>query len=387
MQRSHPLSASRAGFVRGAGAALAFGLPLARASAARASAPAAANGYPVFGWEHVPYAAQIGKNRGDFTPQEAAFIAQRFAFIALGLGTGLGDKPPAQRIQELGLYRNARAIKAYNPQCKVLFYWGITGNVRNYRAYDNFDPAWRVEIRPGVFHNDDANQGFREWWAAAAAEIVRADVLDGVFIDGLNPEGDHPHHLEALRLLRARFDALAKPALITINGAPLGPARDAYLETCDGFMLEQFGILGHGGADAMKGYLLEMSRLGRAGKIALLRGWPSFTFMDENYKSLDYPQKAERARRDLLFPLAAFLCAAEPNCYLQYGWGWENIGGAYLLDADMKVPDPAWYPELLEPLGEPLGPPNLDGFVWRRQFRHAAVRADLTRREGAIDWS
>jgi hypothetical protein len=372
--------------VRGLAGASA-GLAWLGAPAGRAAAAPGAGAYPAFSWNHVPYAAQIGKFRGDFTASEAAFIANHFAFVAFGLGTGLGDKPPAERIQELGLYRNARAIKAANPACKTLFYWGITGNVRNYRAYDTFDPAWRVEIQPGKFRNDDANPNFRAWWAAAAAGIVASDVLDGVFVDGLNPEGDKPHHVEAIRALRDALDALPKPALLAINGTPGGPGGQTYMETCDGFMLEQFGILGHTGPDEMKRYLLTAMRLAQAGKIVILKAWPGFTFMDPSYKDLTYADKAARARRDLAFRLAAFLAVVQPNCYLQYGWGWENIGGAYLLQDDMATVDPAWYPELREPLGEPLGPPEIDGYVFARHFRHAAVRVDLASRQSRIDWT
>jgi hypothetical protein len=109
--------------------------------------------------------------------------------------------------------------------------------------------------------------------------------------------------------------------------------------------------------------------------------------MDPAYKDLTYAEKAARARRDLAFPLAAFLAVVQPNCYLQYGWGWENIGGAYLLQDDMVTVDPAWFPELLKPLGEPLGPPQIDGYAFSRRFRHAAVRVDLASRQSRIDWS
>ncbi len=341
--------------------------------------------YPTFSWDRVPYAAQTGKFRGDYTASEIEFIANHFAFIAVGPGTGLGDKPAAERIQEVGFYRAARALKAVNAACKVLLYWGGPGGQQNYAADKTFDPSWRIG---NTNHYDVANPGLREWWARSAAEIVAHADVDGVFIDGLNPEGDHPHHTEMLTLLRQRLTALPKPALLLINGVP-APGRNglpSMLDLCDGMMIEHFGILGHKPARELKEYMLDVLRFGKMGKIVLVKTWPSFNFMEPQAATMSYADKAAAARRDIPYALSLFLAVAQPYSYMQYGWGYENIGGAYVLDADGKTADPTWYPELLHPLGEPLGDPSIDGYVFAREFRHASVRVDLAAARGEVNW-
>jgi hypothetical protein len=378
--------------VIGRGPFLAGSVALAAASAGRASAlvPAPGRGYPDFTWDRVPYAAQIGKFRGDFSAAEIDFIARRFAFIAVGPGTGLGDKPAAERIQEVGFYRTARALKQANPACKVLFFWGVPGNIHNYAAYADYDPSWRLpDARGDGWGGDASNPGFRAWWARSAARIVAHPDVDGVFVDGANPEGDHPFHTAMLQALRAALVALPKPALLLVNGVP-APGKDglpSILDLCDGIMIEYFGIVGKRDPDKLKEYMLDVVRLGKAGKIVMARTFPGFTFFDPEVRDWSYARKLDEAKRNVGFSLATYLAVAQRYTYLQYGWGYENIGGAYVLEADGVTPDPAWYPEFLKPLGEPLEDPRVDGYVFTRRFRHAAVRVDLLARSGRVDFA
>jgi hypothetical protein len=371
------------------GAFLGGSVALAASAAAPAGAlvPSPAAGYPEFGWERVPYAAQIGKFRGDFTPAEISFITRYFAFIALGPGTGRGATPDTQFVQETGFYRNASALKQANPACKVLFFWGVPGNIHNYAAYADYDPAWRVADPTGNGYRSDAsNPGFRAWWARSCARIVAHADVDGVFVDGANPEGDHPYHTQMVQALRDELTALPKPALLLINGVPAAGRHGlpSMLDLCDGIMIEYFGIVGKRDPDKLKEYMLDVMRLGKAGKIVMARAFPGFTFFDPEVRDWDYQRKLAEARRNVAFSLASYLACAQRYTYLQYGWGYENIGGAYVLEADGRTPDPAWYPEFLKPLGEPLADPAIDGYVFTRSFRHADVRVDLQAREGRV---
>jgi hypothetical protein len=373
----------RAAFVAGSVASL--GSLSSRTQPAAALVPAPANGYPAFTWERVPYAAQIGKFRGDFTPAETGFIARNFAFIALGPDTGRGTTP--NFVQEDGFYRNASAIKAANPACKVLFFWGVPGNMRNYAAYADFDPAWRVRNAAGTgLVNDVSNPAFRRWWARSCAHIVGHAGIDGVFVDALNPEGGEPLNVEMLQLLRDALNALPKPALLLLNGVP-APGKGglpSMLDLCDGFMIEYFAFAAKNGPDKLKAYLLDVIRAGAAGKIVMAHAYSGFAAFEPEVRDWDYARKVATAKRNVAFPLAAYLACAQRYSYFQYGWGWENIGGAYALEADGATPDPAWYPEFLAPLGEPLEAPVIDGYVFTRRFRHADVRVDLSAREGRV---
>ena len=64
--------------------------------------------------------------------------------------------------------------------------------------------------------------------------------------------------------------------------------------------------------------------------------------------------------------------------------GVTRTSGARTRSKQTEDADPAWYPEFLQPLGEPLEDPVVDGLVFTRRFRHADVYADLAARAGRV---
>jgi hypothetical protein len=364
---------------------------------AAAAAPAPGNGYPPFSWDRVPVAAQMGKSKGNFTASEAAFLASRFSMVALSAGTGAFRSLPAdERYIEFGYFNNARILKAANPAIKVLFYWGWQGAIREFKAYTlpDYNPAWfvpRANGRGSV--HDITNPAFRSWWASAVARICSNDDLDGIFIDGVG-ERTNPNILSILQQTRQALNALPAPKIMLGNGrqqALPGDPRSA-LNYTDGEMIEHFGAFESATPDIMRESIFEISRLAKDGKIVLVKGWPGFTFMDPDTKGRAYADKIAEARRNITFPLAAFLVAAQPYTYFQYGWGYENVGGAYVLKDDQADPsrqqiDPVWYPELLKPLGPPQGDAQNDGYQFTRQFARAQVQVDLQSRQASINFS
>jgi hypothetical protein len=172
---------------------------------------------------------------------------------------------------------------------------------------------------------------------------------------------------------------------------------DPLLEVADGTLNEGFDRperLDLNTADSRRRQLVDMSAATRAGKIVILKAWPRFSFlMPPGAVPDDYPQRVAQARADITFPLAAFLAAARRHAYFAYSWGYHDLGidglgaGAMLYaDYPPGPVDPAWYPELLRPLGEPLDDPRLDGYVWARRFKHADVRLDIAARQASIRW-
>ena len=229
----------------GAGAALSAA---AAAAPARALVPRPAAGYPDFSWERVPYAAQMGKFRGDFTPAECAFIANHFAFIAVGPGTGLGDKPASNAFRRPDSSERERDQTRESGLQSAL----LLGRARATSTITRPTPVttrrggFRTTATGDAWKGDASNAAFRGWWARSAAQIVAHDDVDGVFVDGANPEGDHPFHTMMLQGLREELTALPKPALLLINGVP-APGKaglPSMLDLCDGIMIEYFGIVG-----------------------------------------------------------------------------------------------------------------------------------------------
>ena len=47
-----------------------------------------------------------------------------------------------------------------------------------------------------------------------------------------------------------------------------------------------------------------------------------------------------------------------------------------------------WYPDLLKPIGKPLGPASKQGTVYTREFEHATAFVDLSdRRKSQVTWT
>jgi hypothetical protein len=397
MARIDSVMSSRRRFLRatgGAGLVAAAGLePLA--NLARAASPSPGAAAPAFSWDHVPAAAILGKPTGDFSALEAAFIGGHFSFIALE-PTGMPNNPPGQNFVEVGAARNAHLLKSANPQIKILIAWDWQGTVANYQAYarPDYDPAWRLAKHNHHIH-DITNQAFRQWWANAAASMVDRPELDGIYVDGIADDVANPSVLDLLQRLRRALDALSVPKLVITSasgqGALPGDPLSLY-NVADGEAIVHFAEIGNGTPDTMRANMNQMAALALAGKIVLFKAWPKFIAGDPTEKVLTYGQRLALARRNIGFPLACFLAAAQPHCYFQYGWGFNNDEGTYVLhdakaSADRQMVDASYYSELLQPLGPPLGNPAIRGYEYTRRFQHAALRVNVQTRQVAINWA
>jgi hypothetical protein len=99
------------------------------------------------------------------------------------------------------------------------------------------------------------------------------------------------------------------------------------------------------------------------------------------------PQRTDEIRKSLTgdeaathrfnFVLATFLICAEKHSYFYAHDGY---------DANKSKVWMTHPPELDRPLGAPKGPAVREGYVYTREFVHAAVRLDLENQTGKIDW-
>ena len=96
-------------------------------------------------------------------------------------------------------------------------------------------------------------------------------------------------------------------------------------------------------------------------------------------------------KRELVFPMAAFLTVAAPNVYMTYALWYELHQGFVPCP---EAPEscacpPDFYPSLKKKLGKPLSERKLVGhYQWRREFMHATVFLDLvTPQNSSITWS
>ncbi len=375
--------------------------------AATATAPASAAGQPgptdpAFTWDRVPLAAHLGKPAGPFTDDEARFLA-RFPIVTIEKNQGLRTSVKGER----AMHEAARRIKQFNPATKVLFYWNAFLAYPMYDAHTAFlqHPAWAltdwagqpVLIRGRVPAYDLSKPDLRDWWAEVAAGAVTGGAFDGVFADavpkiamaaGRNRRAWGDTRYEAVEaglreMLAETHQRIGPQKLLLFNG--LRGARDQwvdggarYLRHTDGAMVEHFAA--HSARDEhgrlrpewMAADLELIREAGRAGKIVVVKAWPNFAQLPAD---ADPQARARAAREAIVFPLAAFLVAAERYAYFNYTWGYTDADGAM-----------AWYPEYDRPLGPPRGPAVRDGWRYRREFEHASVRIDIENEKASVEW-
>lgn len=346
---------------------------------------------PPFGWDRVPVYAHVGKASDDFTPEQLDFLAKHFDFITI-------EKHQASHKHgstEEGFVVAAREIKKRNPKAKVLFYWNAsldTSSKRGvYKAMKTFpadgflkdsegDPVLRRKTVPNY---DLTRQDVRDWWSDAAAKAVREYGADGIFADamGQSPEkGLDVNKLAALvaariALLEETRRKIGPDKLIIYNGL-LKDDPKKLLQFADGAMIESFGHPKYGDSKEQLTASFEATHAAaKAGKMVVLKGWPGFSFRETEMMKKPREELSRLSSERITFPLACFLVAAQPNCYLHYAWGYREMHGTF-----------DWYPEFDKPLGPPQGDATRAGWTWQREFAHASVSVNLETKTARIDW-
>ena len=362
-------------------------LPALLSSALAASA---AEALPPFSWERVPVYAHVGKSAGDFTSAQLDFLAQHFNFIAFEKGQAFRQRGDTAA----GIAEAARQIRRRNPRAKVLFDWNAFLDYPLYAAGKTFPAEGHLKdsrgkpvmVRNTVPAYDLARADVRAWWSDVAAGAVREGGADGVFADALlqviAPAKKKLLGEEKYKALNAGLETLLADTrrklgpekLILFNGLRGGEGAQ-FLPPTSGAMIEHFGQLSGTGKEKMAADMEAMQRAARSGKIVCLKGWPGFTWQDTDLMKKPHTALAKLAREHLTFPLACFLVAAEANCYLCYTWGYRDDDGTF-----------DWYPEFDKPLGPPKGEAKRTGWIWQREFAHAAVSVNLETQTARIDW-
>ena len=357
-----------------------------------ATATSAADVFPGFSWDRVPLNIHFGKRTTDLTDAEIEFIASNSHLIALEKGHGAA----VHRSTEAGIIDTARRIKRRAPDAKVLFYFNAFINWPGYDAFKTYRAEWTLRDTAGqvVTHPsgtprpDPSIPEFREWWSEVVAAAYRSGPLDGVFADAL-PQALTPALAKQLGAAKARAVVAGLRDMLALTKRKLGPGRLVLVnglrtadfrelldwEGIDGVMIEHFGAFKTDAPADIKADLDSIALAAAKGKFVVVKGWPGFTWLDQDMMKQPYAELLELARERITFPLACFLIAAQPGSHFCYSWGYTDRHG--MLDA---------YPEF----GRTLGPPDTDA-VWEgltatRQFEHASVWIDLATKQARIEW-
>ncbi len=353
--------------------------------------------YPAFSWDTVPVGFHFGKDGSLLTPQEAEFVATHASFICLEKG----HAGRQFRHTEDGIEYEARQLKGFNPNLKVIFYWNTFLDYRMFRAHDEYQkhPDWWLRTKSGkldkkngdLMRYDLSNAEIRAWWTDVAKKAVVDGSCDGVFMDAF------PQVLsESNRTIwgDAKFDAIRQglvdivketrakigdDKLIFYNGIRSTPDHQIgndFIEDTDAVMIEHFGHFNSGCKECMLRDIQEMTASGKQGKIVVFKGWPGFAWIDRDAMRKPLAEKQRIAAENITFPLAAFLVAAQEHSYFIYNWGYRMDLGCL-----------QWYPELDKRLGAPLADATQSGWVLERDFQHAHVWIDLENKQARIDWN
>lgn len=354
--------------------------------------------WPAFSWDTVPRATSVHKPTA-WTDDEYARIA-RYDFLQTN-------------------YKNeamAEQVKKFNPAITIVGYKNL---VVHYEGTTDpmfqEHPDWFVHTdgKPEL-HGRGRNKHpmydlrrpeVRDYWVEEADRILRIPAFDGIFIDGYAKVNGHPaveratgqsppvdyiagyrlmmdEHLKRsaglgkIRIgnyLRANYpDAAVPEVLKNLDGS--------YLEWFDHYVKLSDHL--HSYEEYLAAGIAAVQKVAQAGKVIVLHLKAED---DRDIKVTDdeadpaAPGNISGLYKNFEYKLAIFLICAEPCSYFQYQ-GDHKV----TKDVQMWAPD---FPEFHRPLGSPKGPAVRDGFTYTREFQHANVWLDLTKREGRITWT
>lgn len=310
------------------------------------------NAFPNFSWDRVPRTMLVRKASQSFTADEAERIANHYDFVVLEKANGGIN----------GYYDKAAALKAYNPDIKVVFYW----NSRIYYGHNNVDDSindnWDeyidpdFTIRDGLSTYQQNNPDLIDWWVGVCNKMMGLEAgyasngtalqpspIDGTFID---KTGVPSYMLQPL------YEGATDDKFIMNNNAG-NRNRLPYL---DGTYRE--GWSDGGSSSGVAEAIAIAQESGRNQKLTMLRNPTSGL-------------KNKREMEDAVdYVLGVYLSYAEEYAYFYHQ---QSVDAT---DSDWQwLTD--YYDQFQRPLGQPLGDAIKDNYIYSRSFEHCDLYLDL----------
>ncbi len=388
-------------------AATYLALLLAPLSALQAAEPTASladqERMPSFSWDHVPLYVHIRKDTA-FTDEEIRYLAT-FPLITFEKSTGNKDSGST----EAGTLKAARAVKAINPDAKILYYRNVIVHYGGYAAnapLRNIPGAFLVGrdgddklIRNTLQAYDLSNKALRDWWIDSAKEVCSDPAIDGIFLDGvvkiLEPAflkseiGEEKKAAElagCVTMMEETRKMLGPQKLILANilRPRFSDSGLSYIKALDGSYIEGFeGAVGMSKNDYVAKGIKAFQKAAQQGSIIAFTCGLGSNQQDADEtprstaKTNDPVKRGVDVKSRFNYQLAMFLICAEEHSYF-------DLKDSY----DAKTSQ-TWMTHPLEfdrPLGAPKGPAVGDGYSYTREFAHASVRLDIETQTGIIDW-
>ena len=384
-----------------------FAVLLASLSALQAAeSPASAANperMPAFSWNTVPLYVHIRKDTA-FTDAEIRYLAT-FPLITFEKATGNTDSGSV----EAGTLKAARAVKAINPDTKILYYRNVIVHYGGYAAdasLKSIPGAFLVGrdgndklIRNRLQAYDLTNKALRDWWIDAAKEVCSDPAIDGVFLDGVvkilepaflkGPIGEEKKAAELAGYVTMMEDTrkmLGPQKLMVANilRARFSDSGLSYIKALDGSYIEGFeGTVGVSKKDYVAQGIRDFQKAARRGVIV------AYTCgLDENQQDADEAprsaasstnpvRRGRNAKSRFNYELAIFLICAEKYSYFDLKDGY---------DAKTSKTWMTHRADYHRPLGPPNGPAVRSGYTYAREFAHASVQLDIENETANIVW-
>ncbi len=353
--------------------------------------------YPDWSWDTLPMEA--GVHRNDTIPEDVAEVmATTYAVISLGGRNYYGEADV-----EAGMSAVAATLKKYNPDVFTSTYKNAGLHHNRTAANVYFDEAeWTLydldedgnrvydTIRAWYRYNHDHPE-MRTWWTDWCVARLEDPNIDAIFIDKatgaeealLNDDGEIEAMSNRVKSYVNIWKRLPEGDMLTGNilrTSRLGGGREllhifngAYSEGWEGG--NSASLIAMSRADAIC-HSLQMFREARVKGLMVNPNYASlnhFILSGDDAKAMIAEGRADEVvdiiREGIQLPLAYHLVTLAPYSYFSFQ---VMNSGEFGAEEFLWNPKP-YIEEFRHPLGEPLGPPIRNGYIFTRSYEHVDV--------------
>jgi Hypothetical glycosyl hydrolase family 15 len=357
---------------------------------------------PAFSWDTVPLYVHIRKDTA-FTDKEIEHLAS-FPLITMEKATGHSDFDSV----DPGTLKAAQAVKAVNPDTKILYYRNVIVHYGGYSAntsIENIPGAFLVGrngndklIRNRLQAYDLSKKALRDWWIDAVEEVCSDPSVDGVFLDGvvkiiepdflkdvISPEKKAAELAGYVTMMEDTRQRLGPQKLMLANilRARFSDSGLSYMKALDGTYIEGFeGEVRISKKDYVAKGIEAFQKAARQGAMVAYTCGLGANQQDTDEASgtsrnSNVTDQGRSSRDRFNYQLAIFLICAEERSYF-------NLHDSY--DAKASKTWMTRSPEYDRPLGPPTAPAIRNGYTYTREFAHASVCLAIEKQTGVIDW-